>query len=155
MAAEVGHLELAYDYFGEAALMDLEDLEHNVRDGVHMASLAGVWLAAVAGFGGIRDHDGALSFAPRLPEALTRLAFRLTFNRRLLEVEITHRQVTYTLVEGPALDITHDGTAVTVAPGGPVARPLTPMPVLERPTQPVGRAPARRRVGLSTRESKE
>ena len=52
VAAEVGHLELAYDYFGEAALMDLDDLEHNTRDGLHMASLAGSWIAAVAGFGG-------------------------------------------------------------------------------------------------------
>ncbi|HEX4691807.1 MAG TPA: family 65 glycosyl hydrolase, partial [Solirubrobacteraceae bacterium] len=33
VAAETGHLDLAYDYFGEAALMDLADLEHNVRDG--------------------------------------------------------------------------------------------------------------------------
>ena len=39
IAAEVGHLELAYDYFGEAALMDLRDLDHNTRDGVHIASL--------------------------------------------------------------------------------------------------------------------
>ena len=53
VAAEVGHLELAYDYFGEAALMDLDDLEHNTRDGLHMASLAGSWLAAVAG---LRRH---------------------------------------------------------------------------------------------------
>ncbi len=68
MAAEVGHLELAYDYFGEAALMDLDDLEHNTRDGIHIASLAGTWIAAVGGFGGMRDHDGELSFAPRLPE---------------------------------------------------------------------------------------
>src|SRR5205823_10955024 len=28
IAAEVGHLELAYDYFAEAALIDLDDLEH-------------------------------------------------------------------------------------------------------------------------------
>ena len=41
IAAEVGHLELAYDYFAEAALMDLHDLEHNTRDGLHIASLAG------------------------------------------------------------------------------------------------------------------
>ena len=67
IAAEVGHLELAYDYFGEAALMDLHDLEHNTVDGVHIASLAGAWIAAVAGFGGMRDHDGKLTFAPRLP----------------------------------------------------------------------------------------
>src|SRR5438045_8257528 len=77
IAAEVGHLELAYDYFGEAALMDLRDLEHNTRDGVHIASLAGAWTAAVAGFGGMRDHDGKLTFAPRLPQRLERLTFRL------------------------------------------------------------------------------
>ena len=57
VAAEVGHLELAYDYFAEAALMDLDDLEHNTRDGLHIASLAGAWIAAVAGFGGMRDRD--------------------------------------------------------------------------------------------------
>ena len=65
----------------EAALIDLDDLEHNTRDGLHIASLAGTWIAAVAGFGGMRDHDGALSFAPRLPQALTRLAFRLVLSR--------------------------------------------------------------------------
>ena len=58
IAAEVGHLELAFDYFGEAALLDLHDLHRNTRDGVHIASLAGAWIAAVAGFGGMRDHDG-------------------------------------------------------------------------------------------------
>ena len=54
VAAEVGHLDLAYDYLGEAALMDLDDLEHNTRDGLHIASLAGTWLALVLGFGGMR-----------------------------------------------------------------------------------------------------
>ena len=38
--------------------MDLHDLEHNTRDGLHIASLAGTWIALVAGFGGMRDHDG-------------------------------------------------------------------------------------------------
>ena len=33
MAAEVGHVELAYDYLAEAALVDLDDLNHNTRDG--------------------------------------------------------------------------------------------------------------------------
>jgi hypothetical protein len=34
LAAETGHPGLAYDYLVEAALMDLEDLEHNTRDGL-------------------------------------------------------------------------------------------------------------------------
>ena len=65
IAAEVGHLDLAYAYMTEAALMDLDDLEHNSRDGVHMASLAGAWVAAVAGFGGMRDFGGELAFMPQ------------------------------------------------------------------------------------------
>ena len=89
IAAEVGHLDLAYAYMTEAALMDLDDLEHNSRDGVHMASLAGAWIAAVAGFGGMRDFGGELTFMPRLPDQLTRLRYRLGFRGRVLEVKVT------------------------------------------------------------------
>ena len=39
------------DYFAEATLMNLDDLEYNTRDGLHIASLAGAWIVAVAGFG--------------------------------------------------------------------------------------------------------
>src|SRR5262249_33927730 len=75
LAAETGHLELAHDYLAEAALMDLSDLEHNTRDGLHIASLAGSWIALVAGFGGLRDHGGMLSFQPQLPPGISRLRF--------------------------------------------------------------------------------
>ena len=71
--------------------MDLDDLEHNTRDGLHIASLAGTWLVAVAGFGGMRDHGGKLTFRPRLPDALTRLRFRLMFRGRGLLVEVDSR----------------------------------------------------------------
>ena len=79
--------------------MDLDDLEHNTRDGLHIASLAGAGIVAVAGFGGMRDHDGALSFAPRLPEQLTRLAFGICFRDRRLRVEVTHEEARYSLLE--------------------------------------------------------
>ena len=145
IAAEVGHMELAYDYFGEAALMDLKDLEHNVRDGLHMASLAGAWLAAVAGFGGLRDHGGKLCFSPGLPEALTRLTFHLTYRRRHLQVEVNHRQAVYSLIEGEALNVGHYGESIALEPGSPVARPIRTLPTRERPKQPPGREPARRK----------
>jgi alpha,alpha-trehalose phosphorylase len=144
VAAEVGHVELAYDYLGEAALMDLQDLEHNVSDGVHIASLAGAWIAIVAGLGGMRDHGGELSFAPKLPEALTRLAFRITFRRRLLEVAADRSRVTYRLLEGEPLEIAHGGERLTLRAGTPVVRPALPVPDLPRPAQPPGREPARR-----------
>ncbi|MBV9309707.1 MAG: glycoside hydrolase family 65 protein, partial [Solirubrobacterales bacterium] len=145
LAAEVGHLELAYDYFAEAALMDLDDLEHNTRDGLHIASLAGAWIAAVLGFGGMRDHGGTLSFAPHLPEALVRVAFRISFRGRRLLVEIRHEQAHYSLLDGNPLEISHHGEALTLNGKGPVSRHIPAAPHGEPPTQPPGRAPARRR----------
>ena len=67
VAAETGHLDLAYDYLGEAALMDLRDLEHNTRDGIHIASLAGTWVALVSGFGGLRAHVRGLQLRAAAP----------------------------------------------------------------------------------------
>jgi alpha,alpha-trehalose phosphorylase len=145
VAAEVGHLELAYDYFGEAALLDLGNLHHNTRDGVHLASLAGAWIAAVAGFGGMRDHSGSLSFAPQLPQRLSRLAFRLCFRGRRIRVEVDHRQARYTLLQGAPLDVAHHGATVTLAPDEPVTRSIPKPPARKAPAQPPGRAPVRRR----------
>jgi alpha,alpha-trehalose phosphorylase len=146
MAAEVGQLELAYDYFAEAALMDLDNLEHNTRDGLHIASLAGAWIVAVAGLGGMRDHDGALSFRPRLPERLTRLAFGISFRERRLRVEVTHDQARYTLRQGPRLQIVHHSEPITVTAGPPLSLPIPELTAGEAPKQPAGRSPARRRT---------
>jgi alpha,alpha-trehalose phosphorylase len=149
IAAEVGHLDLAYDYFAEAALLDLEDLEHNTRDGIHIASVAGAWIAAVCGFGGMRDHAGRLSFAPRLPSGLDRLAFNLQFQGRRLHVEFDHEQASYSLHDGAKpLTISHHGESLKV--GGPdaarVSRPIPEVKPRGNPRQPAGREPQRRRA---------
>jgi alpha,alpha-trehalose phosphorylase len=144
IAAEVGHTELAYDYFAEAALMDLDNLEHNTRDGLHIASLAGAWIVAVAGFGGMRDHDGTLSFTPRLPERLTRLAFGMCFRGRRLRIELTHSHAHYSLLEGPPLHVTHHGQTITLSTRRWVTRPIPRITAGEVPRQPIGRRPARR-----------
>jgi alpha,alpha-trehalose phosphorylase len=151
VAAEVGHLELAYDYFGEAALIDLDNLEHNTRDGLHIASLAGAWIVAVAGFGGMRDHDGSLTFAPRLPERLNRLAFRLCFRGRRLKVEVESDQARYSLLEGGPLELTHHGQTISVFARKPVTRAIPPPPARNAPKQPPGRAPARRQPARRAR----
>ncbi|MFG2819347.1 glycoside hydrolase family 65 protein [Kitasatospora sp. NPDC048365] len=145
IAAEVGQLDLAYDYTAEAALMDLRDLGGNTRDGLHMASLAGACIALVAGFGGLRDHDEHLSFRPKLPSGLQRLAFSMAVREHLLRIDITHATTTYTLLRGGVLPILHEGESLRVEKGRPVTRPTpTPEAPPERAVQPPGREPARR-----------
>ncbi|CAL9341809.1 putative glycosyl hydrolase [Streptomyces sp. enrichment culture] len=141
VAAQTGHLRLAYDYTAEAALMDLADLEHNTRDGLHIASLAGTWMALVAGFGGTRREEEHLSFAPRLPEKFSRLAFRLQFRGRRLRVEIGADKATYTLLSGPPLRIRHHGTELTVNGDGPVTRAIPAPKPRPTPEQPPHRRP--------------
>ena len=144
VTAEVGHLDLAYDYFGEAALMDLDDLEHNTGDGIHIASVAGTWIAAVAGFGGMRDHGGKLTFAPRLPGALTRMRFRVMFCDRSLLVDVNHENAVYSLIEGQPLEISHHGEKGRVTRRRKLTLPIPALEPREAPTQPPGREPLKR-----------
>ncbi|MDI5966476.1 glycoside hydrolase family 65 protein [Streptantibioticus silvisoli] len=145
LAAETGHLGLAYDYLGEAATMDLLDLEHNTRDGLHIASLAGTWIALVSGFGGMRSDGGELRFAPRLPPEITRLAFRVTVLGSRLHVEVTRNEARYSLDDGDdSLTVRHFGRRLTVAPGRPAVRTLPDLPLRPAPQQPPGRAPHHR-----------
>ncbi|MDR6975860.1 alpha,alpha-trehalose phosphorylase [Streptomyces sp. 3330] len=141
IAAQAGHLELAYDYTTEAALMDLADLEHNTRDGLHIASLAGTWMALVAGFGGLRGDSDGLRFAPRLPERLSRLAFSVQLLGRRLRVEIGPEKAAYTLLSGSPLTIRHHGTPVLLNGDGPVVRAVPQVPDRPVPRQPRHRGP--------------
>ncbi len=141
LAAEVGHLDLAYAYYREAAMMDLDDLEHNVRDGLHIASLAGSWTAAVAGFGGMRDHGGKLSFRPQLPQQLTHLSFRLLVRDCTLAVAIEPGQVTYSTDGSHSLHLTHYDEAFELAPAQSITREIPAVPRQDAPLQPRGREP--------------
>lgn len=151
VAAEVGHTELAYDYLVEAAFMDIHDLEHNVQDGVHIASLAGAVTAAVAGLGGLREGTGALAFRPRLPEGLTRLAFSVPWRQGGVRVEVRPGEATYTVTAGGALRIEHWDEEVALEPGTAQTLPIPPAPELEPPRQPPGCEPAMQARNASLR----
>ncbi|GID32526.1 glycosyl hydrolase [Paractinoplanes brasiliensis] len=146
MCAEVGHLELAHDYACEAALVDLRDLHANTGYGLHLASLAGAWSAIVEGFGGLREQGGELALAPRLPEGITGLRFRLRRRGLRLLVEADQQTVRVTLLDdgGARLPLRLYDEPVEVVAGEPVERTVVPLkPLLPAPTQPPGYAPQR------------
>ncbi|WP_435825935.1 glycoside hydrolase family 65 protein [Micromonospora zamorensis] len=151
LAAEVGHLDLAYDLFAESVLQDLADLGDKTADGLHLASLAGAWLALVQGFGGLRDDRAVLSFDPRLPRRIDRLAFSLRWRGHRLRVTLTPTEARYELPDAAAdteVELWHHGESVRVTGAEPVTRPTPPVPDPgPEPPSPPGRRPTRRSAG--------
>ena len=146
MAAWTGHLDLAYDYLAESALVDLNNLAGNSDHGVHIASMAGTWTAVVTGFGGMQCDASGLRFAPRLPPALQRISFGLLWQGRQLRVEIRPEEAEYRLVSGPPMRLRHHGEPAALA-GDPILLPITPAEFVEPVEQPFGRAPRSRHPG--------
>jgi alpha,alpha-trehalose phosphorylase len=117
LALEIGYLDKALEYAHYAVLMDLGNVEGNVKDGCHIASLGGSWMLCVYGLAGLREYGGQFSFNPRLPKGLQHLQFPLTLQSRVLEVKIKPETTTYLLREGEQLIIQHQGQQVTLAKG--------------------------------------
>ncbi|MGY1833215.1 glycoside hydrolase family 65 protein [Geodermatophilus sp. SYSU D01180] len=142
VCAQVQHPDLALRYLRECALVDLRDVQQGTAQGLHMASVAGAWLALTAGLGGLREDHGDLEIAPLLPSSLSRTAWHVTWRGSVLRVETTQEGTTLTLVrgEGP-VTVVVDGAAQSVATT-PVRVPLrAPTPLLGEPRQPAGREP--------------
>ena len=97
----------------------------------------------MAGFGGLRDHGGTLSFAPRLPAELSRMCFRLVFRGSHFKVSVGRSEATYELLSGDELETTHHGEKLTIS-AKPLSVKIPEVPDRARPKQPFGRAPARR-----------
>lgn len=148
VAAEVGYLDLAYQYLRETAFVDLQDLSGNTSDGIHLAAMGGAWLVCVAGFGGMRDYGNQLRLSPKLPPALTRMTFRLTWRGKRLRVRIDQGEVTYDLLEGDALEFLHYNEPVKVTADGPLTRSYEPPPDLPPVKQPYGRGAGVRGIVL-------
>ena len=74
-------------------------------------------MAVVYGFAGLRDYNGDLSFRPSLPPHWQKLRFRLRVRDSLLEIELTQREATYRVLEGPELALTHRSERFTLQTG--------------------------------------
>jgi alpha,alpha-trehalose phosphorylase len=67
----------------------------------------------------MRDHGETLTFAPRLPAALTRLSFGMHYRGRCFRVEISSSSVRYELMTGEPLEIVHEGKPLVLERGVP------------------------------------
>ena len=119
VAAEVGLPEKACEYFKFGVYADLADIHGNGDDGVHLASVGGVWMSLIYGFAGMRDYDGRLTFDPQLPAEWPSLEFSLTVKDRVLDIVVTHDQIQFELRDGEDLTVWVNDDDIKLSSGEP------------------------------------
>jgi alpha,alpha-trehalose phosphorylase len=122
-AAEIGEMRAAEEYLVDAVSVDVADRAGNVRDGVHVASAGGSWMAVVFGLGGMRHAKDVVSFRPRLTERLHHVGFSVRVHGSLLRVDIGERTTRYHVLDGNPVRITHFGEPHSVPAEHPLELP--------------------------------
>ena len=117
MAAQVGHRQLAIDYFHRALYLDICDVHANTADGVHIANCGGVWAGIVHGFAGMSETGEVLKFAPRLPDGWNSVRFRLHRHGSAVQAELTADGITLTHVDGLGVPVRHGDVTTVVIEG--------------------------------------
>lgn len=88
MAARIGKTEESYDFFKKTLRLDLDNLHHNTKDGLHIANTGGAYMGMVYGFGGFRIKPEGIVIRPLKPKAWDSYTFRLNYRGQLVTVQV-------------------------------------------------------------------
>ena len=123
VASKIGYKDRAVEYARDAVLMDLADIAGNVKDGCHIASMAGTWMVFVFGFAGMKSNGGRqLSFEPKLPPQIEKLRFPVTFKGSIIEVDINQKTIKFRLLKGKTATVYFKNKGLKLTPAKPEAR---------------------------------
>ena len=92
LASLLGNTELSYDFFKKLITIDLGKNMYSSDQGIHSASMGGVWQSAVLGFGGLKFDmvHNTLQIQPKLPKEWDSLSYQFYYQGYKLEVRVTH-----------------------------------------------------------------
>lgn len=76
-----------------ACRLDLDDLTGTTAQGLHLATLGGVWQALAHGFLGLHPRPRVLALDPRLPSAWHSAELRLRYHGRRVRLRASHDRI--------------------------------------------------------------
>src|SRR6185312_16000048 len=101
VAADIGKLDWAYNYFLKTAKIDIE-AKYKVfvgtifMGGSHPAANGGAWMTAVFGFGGVSANTKAVAINPKLYKKWRSLQFNLVYKGDRFGIKIARKEVQIT-----------------------------------------------------------
>lgn len=117
-ASELGRHGEAFDFFGFATRMDLDNYNRNTREGLHTTSIAAAWMNIVYGFGGMRSDGEGLLFNPSIPEGWSSYSFNISYKGAALSVQVCRGKVIFKTAGGVRVRLTVYGREIAVGREG-------------------------------------
>ena len=105
MAAKLGRLEEAEQYFSLTAKLDLQNVQLNTISGLHFANFGGTWQTVVFGFGGVEIGADGMKIAPHLPKSWNRIRFTMFYKGAHIGVSIGKKELSVKLFSPGAVDV--------------------------------------------------
>lgn len=116
-AAKLGRMEQAYTFYLRTSRLDLDDYNKEVKEGLHITSMAGTWMSIVEGFGGMRVLNDQLCFAPRIPNQWQSYSFKVNFRNQIITIHVSANGNSFEINGNEPLTILVDGKSVKLVPG--------------------------------------
>ncbi|MEZ5227899.1 MAG: family 65 glycosyl hydrolase domain-containing protein [Acidimicrobiales bacterium] len=116
LAVRLGRLDKANEMLRRSARLDLDDINADTSDGCHITSMAGTWIGAVLGFGGVRCRRRARPRS-RAGTGWTSLEFRVHFRGVWLAVAATAEATEITSLGEHSVAIRAHGERHDLGPG--------------------------------------
>lgn len=117
LAARLRDTERAYTLYLRTARLDLDDYNQEVKDGLHITSMAGTWLAIVQGFGGMRILNERVCFNPVIPAAWESYSFIIRYRNNPLRADVNGATVNVVNLSHSAIPLAVYGEEVLLQPG--------------------------------------
>jgi trehalose/maltose hydrolase-like predicted phosphorylase len=130
VAAEIGELERAYNFFLQTATIDLTGKSKQYIGplyigGTHPAANGAAWIVAIKGFAGLKTSGETPSLNPRLPKAWKSLRFGMQWRgmRFHLSMGPSEIRIEASPDNQAEMEWTVCGQALHCAPGKPIVHP--------------------------------
>ena len=91
--ARAGQPEAGLEMLRLTARLDIDDIGHTTREGVHLAGMGTVWRALAYGYAGLRPAGNALAIDPVLAPGWETLDLRVQFRGSRVRVQISPESV--------------------------------------------------------------
>ncbi|MEK5038237.1 glycoside hydrolase family 65 protein [Sporosarcina sp. FSL K6-3457] len=113
LANDLGDTGLAYSLFKKSCEIDLGPLMDTSDDGIHAASIGGIWKSAIFGFAGIRLVNGELHINPKIPKHWQGMTFTIHWRGQPVTIVITSSLLTVNVANNEQIEFETAGTVYT------------------------------------------